>query len=262
MPHLKTFALIRGTEGHIPWGQLPRYSIHMLVEKKDPPPPVERKRSLKLAKASTWKLEESIFAPRRKDCDAKAFLNDQAIHDRMMAQDLKLCAAMPRYPKFVARLAGNRPDGAGSDAVDAALREHLSPMYHMICNAMEYYGYRTTNDDPFDMAANAYHAFLKDAGRAQYAPINNDEALAAFSQLSRTEGIIPALEPSHAVALAIKLAKEKGPGKHVVVNLCGRGDKDMITVAKALDVDLDDYTPTDGKWDSFTNRITYEGKDQ
>ena len=106
------------------------------------------------------------------------------------------------------------------------------------------------------------HAFLKDAGRAQYAPINNDEALAAFSQLSRTEGIIPALEPSHAVALAIKLAKEKGPGKHVVVNLCGRGDKDMITVAKALDVDLDDYTPTDGKWDSFTNRITYEGKDQ
>merc|ERR1712046_234622 len=81
------------------------------------------------------------------------------------------------------------------------------------------------------------HAFLKDSGRAVYEPITNDEALAAFSQLSRSEGIIPALEPSHAVALAIKVAKEKGPGKHVVVNLCGRGDKDMITVAKALDVD-------------------------
>ena len=106
------------------------------------------------------------------------------------------------------------------------------------------------------------HAFLKDSGRAVYSPINNEEALGAFSKLSRTEGIVPALEPSHAVALAIKLAKELGPGKNIVVNLCGRGDKDMITVAKALDVDLDDYTPTDGKWDSFTNRITYEGKDQ
>jgi len=101
------------------------------------------------------------------------------------------------------------------------------------------------------------HAFLKDSGRAVYEPITNDEALAAFSQLSRSEGIIPALEPSHAVALAIKVAKRLGPGKDVVVNLCGRGDKDMITVAKALGVDLNDYTPTDGKWESFTDRIGY-----
>jgi len=99
------------------------------------------------------------------------------------------------------------------------------------------------------------HAFLKDSGRAVYSPINNEEALAAFSKLSRTEGIVPALEPSHAVALAIKLAKELGPGKDIVVNLCGRGDKDMVTVSKALEVNLDDYTPTDGKWASFTDRI-------
>ncbi|KAJ8605203.1 hypothetical protein CTAYLR_000426 [Chrysophaeum taylorii] len=99
------------------------------------------------------------------------------------------------------------------------------------------------------------HAFLKDAGRAVYHPITNDEALDAFSRLARSEGIIPALEPSHAVALAIKLAKDMPSDAAVLVNLCGRGDKDMITVAKALSVDLDDYTPTDGKWESFTDRI-------
>jgi len=105
------------------------------------------------------------------------------------------------------------------------------------------------------------HAFLKDSGRAVYEAINNDEALAAFQKCASTEGIIPALEPSHAVALAIKVAQRLGKGKNVVVNLCGRGDKDMITVAKALNVNLDDYTPTDGKWESFTGRIGYEGKD-
>jgi len=104
------------------------------------------------------------------------------------------------------------------------------------------------------------HAFLKDAGRAKYLPINNEEALAAFSRLSRTEGIIPALEPSHAVALAIKLARDMPKDQSVCVNLCGRGDKDMITVAKALSVDLAQYTPTDGKWESFTNRIAGEKK--
>ena len=99
------------------------------------------------------------------------------------------------------------------------------------------------------------HAFLKDSMRATYHPINNVQALDAFSRLARTEGIIPALEPSHAVALAIKLAEKMTPDQAVVVNLCGRGDKDMITVAKALSVDLDTYTPTDGKWESFTDRI-------
>mmetsp|Transcript_4270 Transcript_4270/g.13302 ORF Transcript_4270/g.13302 Transcript_4270/m.13302 type:complete len:284 (-) Transcript_4270:153-1004(-) len=99
------------------------------------------------------------------------------------------------------------------------------------------------------------HAFLKDSNRAQYHPVNNEQALDAFSRLARTEGIIPALEPSHALALGIQLAQTMSPDESVLINLCGRGDKDMITVAKALDVDLDDYTPTDGKWESFTDRI-------
>ena len=104
------------------------------------------------------------------------------------------------------------------------------------------------------------HAFLKDSGRASYHPINDEQALDAFSRLARTEGIIPALEPSHAVALGINLAKDLPSDSAVLINLCGRGDKDMITVARALNVDLDDYTPTDGKWESFTDRIAQTKK--
>lgn len=85
------------------------------------------------------------------------------------------------------------------------------------------------------------HAMLKDTGRAQYHPINNGEALDAFSRLARTEGIVAALEPSHAVALGIKLAKTMTSDQSVVINLCGRGDKDMITVAKALNVRFADF---------------------
>merc|ERR1711968_179384 len=65
------------------------------------------------------------------------------------------------------------------------------------------------------------HAFLKDSGRATYEPINNDEALAAFQKCASTEGIIPALEPSHAVALAMKVAKGMDKDKDILVNLCG-----------------------------------------
>ena len=75
------------------------------------------------------------------------------------------------------------------------------------------------------------HAYLKDTGRAEYAAITDDEALAAFHRLCRTEGIIPALESSHAVAHAIKLAATMKPGQHLLVNLSGRGDKDIGTVA-------------------------------
>jgi tryptophan synthase beta chain len=77
------------------------------------------------------------------------------------------------------------------------------------------------------------HAWLKDAGRAEYVGITDDEALAAFHRLCRTEGIIPALESSHAVAYAMKLAPTMGKDKILLVNLSGRGDKDMHTVAKA-----------------------------
>ncbi|HHF7343770.1 TPA: tryptophan synthase subunit beta [Legionella feeleii] len=75
------------------------------------------------------------------------------------------------------------------------------------------------------------HAYLKDSGRAHYVAINDDEALDAFRTLTRIEGIIPALESSHAVAYAMKLAKTMSPQQSIVVNLSGRGDKDMHTVA-------------------------------
>jgi len=75
------------------------------------------------------------------------------------------------------------------------------------------------------------HAFLKDAGRAEYAGITDDEALAAFHLLARTEGILAALESSHAVAQAIKLAREYPKDGIVLCNLSGRGDKDVHTIA-------------------------------
>jgi tryptophan synthase beta chain len=75
------------------------------------------------------------------------------------------------------------------------------------------------------------HAYLKDIGRAEYVGITDDEALSAFHRLCRTEGIIPALESSHAVAYAMKLAATMKPEQHLLVNLSGRGDKDIGTVA-------------------------------
>jgi len=75
------------------------------------------------------------------------------------------------------------------------------------------------------------HAWLKDSGRAQYVSITDKEALEAFHELTRTEGIMPALESSHALAYAKKLAPELGKDKIIVVNLSGRGDKDIHTVA-------------------------------
>ena len=77
------------------------------------------------------------------------------------------------------------------------------------------------------------HAWLKDTGRAQYVSVTDDEALAAFHALCRLEGIIPALESSHALAHAMKIAPTMGRDRILLVNLSGRGDKDMHTVAKA-----------------------------
>jgi len=77
------------------------------------------------------------------------------------------------------------------------------------------------------------HAWLKDSGRAEYVPVNDDEALEAFHHCCRIEGIIPALETSHALAYAAKLAPTLPKDKSILVNLSGRGDKDMHTVAQA-----------------------------
>ncbi|STZ81533.1 tryptophan synthase subunit beta [Mycolicibacterium aichiense] len=76
------------------------------------------------------------------------------------------------------------------------------------------------------------HAFLKDIGRTEYQPITDTEAMDAFRLLCRLEGIIPAIESAHAVAGVVKLAGELGPGSIILVNLSGRGDKDVETAAK------------------------------
>ena len=75
------------------------------------------------------------------------------------------------------------------------------------------------------------HAFLKDMGRAEYVGVTDDEAMAAFHQLARTEGILAALESSHAIAQAAKLARELPKDAIVLCNLSGRGDKDVHTIA-------------------------------
>ena len=82
------------------------------------------------------------------------------------------------------------------------------------------------------------HSFYKESGRAEYASATDDEALAAFRLLSETEGIIPALEPAHALAHVAKLVPDLPDDSVVLVGLSGRGDKDMETAAKALDVQL------------------------
>jgi tryptophan synthase beta chain len=79
------------------------------------------------------------------------------------------------------------------------------------------------------------HAFLHDAGRVQYVSATDAEALAAFKTLSELEGITPALESAHAVAHALKVAREMNPDQLLVVNLSGRGDKDVNTVAESIE---------------------------
>jgi tryptophan synthase beta chain len=76
------------------------------------------------------------------------------------------------------------------------------------------------------------HSWLKDIGRVSYVAATDDEALAAFHTLTQIEGIIPALESSHAVAYAMKLAATMKPEQRIIVNLSGRGDKDINTIAE------------------------------
>ena len=78
------------------------------------------------------------------------------------------------------------------------------------------------------------HSHLKDAKRVEYVTINDNEALKAFKELSKTEGIIPALESAHAIAYAIKLAPQLSPDEIIIVNLSGRGDKDIDYVENII----------------------------
>jgi tryptophan synthase beta chain len=80
------------------------------------------------------------------------------------------------------------------------------------------------------------HAYLRDQRLAEYTSVTDEEALEAFTLCSRLEGVIPALETAHAISYAEKVAKEIGPGKNLVVNLSGRGDKDVEVVAEALHI--------------------------
>ncbi|SEN11569.1 tryptophan synthase, beta chain [Paracoccus alcaliphilus] len=82
------------------------------------------------------------------------------------------------------------------------------------------------------------HAWLKDVGRAEYVAITDDEALAAFQLCCATEGIIPALEPSHALAHVMKIAPDLPADHLIVMNMCGRGDKDIFAVARHLGFDI------------------------
>jgi len=84
------------------------------------------------------------------------------------------------------------------------------------------------------------HAFLKDEGLAEYASVTDKEALEALQECSRAEGIIPALETSHALYYAETVARELGPGKNLVVNISGRGDKDVEVAANALGIDAEE----------------------
>jgi tryptophan synthase beta chain len=86
------------------------------------------------------------------------------------------------------------------------------------------------------------HAYLHDAGRIEYVSASDEEALAAFRTLSELEGIIPALESAHAIAHALKVAREMSAGQIVLVNLSGRGDKDVQTVA---DLEAAQRAPTE-----------------
>jgi tryptophan synthase beta chain len=83
------------------------------------------------------------------------------------------------------------------------------------------------------------HAWLKDTGRVSYVTVTDEEALEAFHELTRIEGIIPALETSHAVAFAKKLAPQMSKDQNIVINLSGRGDKDIFTVARLQGITLD-----------------------
>jgi tryptophan synthase beta chain len=82
------------------------------------------------------------------------------------------------------------------------------------------------------------HSYLKDIGRATYVSVDDAEAIEGFQLLCRTEGITPALESAHAVAHAVKIARSLAQESIIIVNISGRGDKDMGIVAEALGVDL------------------------
>ena len=82
------------------------------------------------------------------------------------------------------------------------------------------------------------HAYLHDTGRAQYVPVTDDEAVDAFEYIARTEGIICAIESAHAVAYAMKLAPTMSPDEIMIINISGRGDKDVAAIARYRGIEI------------------------
>ena len=103
------------------------------------------------------------------------------------------------------------------------------------------------------------HAYLKDEGLVEYVSATDEEALEAFTRTSRLEGIIPALETSHAIHYAEKMAREMGPGKNLVINLSGRGDKDVEVVARELGVSADEAEVVSGPESATSEEVPGDG---
>ena len=145
-------------------------------------------------------------------------------------------------PDADVQLIGVEPAGRGLDTPDHAATMTLGTkgaIHGFIC-----YNLQDERGEPLPVYSIAsgldypgvgpQHCYLKDVGRVQYESVTDDECLDAFMALSRTEGIIPALESAHAVAYAMKLAKTMSPDQNILVNLSGRGDKDADFVAQHL----------------------------
>ena len=145
-------------------------------------------------------------------------------------------------PDAQVQLIGVEPAGRGLDTPDHAATMTLGTkgaIHGFIC-----YNLQDERGEPLPVYSIAsgldypgvgpQHCYLKDVGRVQYEAVTDDECLDAFMALSRTEGIIPALESAHAVAYAMKLAKTMSPDQNILVNLSGRGDKDADFVAQHL----------------------------
>ena len=145
-------------------------------------------------------------------------------------------------PDEAVKLVGVEPGGKGLDTPDHAATLTLGSkgaIHGFSCytlqdeqgNPLPVYSIASGLDYP---GVGPQHCYLKDIGRVQYEAIDDKECLDAFMTLSRTEGIIPALESAHAVAYAMKIAKTMEPGQTILVNLSGRGDKDADFVANYL----------------------------
>ena len=156
-----------------------------------------------------------------------------------------LSVAAPRVTGTSVQLVGVEPAGEGTDKPGrhAATLSMGKPgeLHGMKCYVLEdapgvpsaVHSIASGLDYP---GVGPQHSYLKDIGRVQYEAVTDKECLHAFMQLSRVEGIIPALESAHAVAWAMRVAPTLAKNQHILVNLSGRGDKDADYVAKVLGI--------------------------